>query len=157
MAQFPLAPRFRLVIDVTIEDADPWNPSEGRQVIARLKQGIENMSACTCRNVDIREYQTIGDQDDYSDWRYHRGSWDASQHTPSITFEPTIGPIPSVDAGDLKALWAVMTEANSDPEAKALGAERMISTTEIREACSPRANLTALMARLISLGQLVSA
>jgi hypothetical protein len=153
MDQIPRAPRFRLVIDMTVEGADP---SEYDQVMVRLKQGMEAMSACTCKEVNIREYLTLGDRDDYSDWRYHRGYYyDPSQHQPSISFSPPIGPIPTVDAGDLKALWVLMTHGRFNRDDTSGTAN--ISTTEIVEACSAGADITAVMARLISLESIVSA
>ena len=157
MVQLPRPPRFRIVIDVTLEHADPWDASEYHQVLAHFKRGIETMSACACRDVVVRESRTIGDAEDYSDWRYHRGAYAPSQDTPSISFQPHTVAVPAVDAADLKALWALMRPTRCDRAAQALGAQRRITMTEIREACGAGADITAVSARMLTLQEALGA
>src|SRR5437764_1420807 len=127
MTQLPSAPRFRLVIDLTFDEADPWSPSEYDRMVDRFKHGVETMSACACSQVVVREYLTIGSGEDYSHWRYHRGSYGLSEGEPAITITPMVGPIPAVAPEDLRALWSVIVGPD-DHRAPGPSTPRTVST-----------------------------
>jgi hypothetical protein len=42
----------------------------------RWQDSIESDEAVPCRNVNLREILTIGDVDDYDDWRNRKGEHD---------------------------------------------------------------------------------
>jgi hypothetical protein len=71
-------PRFRMVLEVSFPDADPNDPSGYQEMISRWKESLQNNQALRCQQVWIREVLTIGDVDDYDDWRNNRGEYDVS-------------------------------------------------------------------------------
>ncbi len=70
--------RFRAVIEMSFPYADPCDPTDYDKLILQCKQALENSPVFNCKSVSIREACTIGEEDDYADWRYHRGTYDAS-------------------------------------------------------------------------------
>lgn len=69
-------PRFRIVLELTFPDADPWSPSGYMDLIDRWKQAMESNQAAPCKDVFIRESMTIGDGSEYDDWRNRSGPYD---------------------------------------------------------------------------------
>jgi hypothetical protein len=67
-----------MVLEVSFPDAHPFDPSGYMEMIARWKESLQNNQAMRCQEVRIREILTIGDIDDYDDWRNNRGEWDVS-------------------------------------------------------------------------------
>ena len=78
MSEQPRTPRFRIVLEGPFPDADPWDPSDYQNLIDRWKQSLENNQVVPCKDVRIKEILTIGNGDDFDDWRYHRGAYDVS-------------------------------------------------------------------------------
>jgi len=75
--QKPPAPRFRIVLEASFPDADV-DPTGYADLIARWEKSLESNPVFPCKDVKVRETSTIGDVDDYTDWRYHRGEYDVS-------------------------------------------------------------------------------
>jgi hypothetical protein len=66
--------RYRIVIEVSVPVADPYNPADTAVVMREL----ESIVAASPRfaSVKAREGTTIAQEpDDYSDWRFHRGAY----------------------------------------------------------------------------------
>ena len=73
--------RFRAVIEMSFPDADPRNPMNYDQLIAQWKSALESNPLFNCKDVLIKEIGTFG-EDDYDDWRNHKGSYDVSRWGP---------------------------------------------------------------------------
>jgi hypothetical protein len=71
-------PRFRIVLEASFPDANPRDPSGYEDLIAKWKESLENNTAYPCKDIKLREYQTIGAVDDYTDWRCQRGEYKTS-------------------------------------------------------------------------------
>jgi hypothetical protein len=85
----PRAPRFRIVLEASFEDLDPCDPSGYSEMLSRWAESLGRNPVFGCKDVRTRELMTIGDKDDYSDWRYHRGIYDASSWgSEGIRFNP---------------------------------------------------------------------
>ena len=71
-------PRFRVVLELSFPGADPLDPSGYQDLLAKWKKLLEENQEIPCQNVHLREALTIGNVDDYDDWRFSRGDYDAS-------------------------------------------------------------------------------
>ncbi len=69
---------FRVVIEMSFPDADPWDPTDYDQLFVQWKDAMEHNLTFNCKDVSIREITTIGKRDDYEDWRHGRGEYDLS-------------------------------------------------------------------------------
>jgi hypothetical protein len=85
----PTPPRFRIVLEISFEAADPWDPSGYSDLLSQWAESLHKEQIFRCRDVQLRECTTIGDADDYSDWRYHRGAYDLSRGE-GIRFDPDL-------------------------------------------------------------------
>jgi hypothetical protein len=83
----PRPPRFRIVLEISFEAADPCDPSGYSDLLSQWAESLHNEQIFKCRDVKLIECLTIGDADDYSDWRYHRGAYDLSRGE-GIRFDP---------------------------------------------------------------------
>jgi hypothetical protein len=105
--------RFRVVVELTLPDADPWDPSDYDQFLEQVKEALESAPTVNCKHVLIREAVTIGPQDNYDDWR---GGWkcDFSSLGPDLghIFGVTY-PVAAVDPTDLARVWEVMSRAEA--------------------------------------------
>ena len=61
----PRPVRFRVVLELTFPDADPWNPSDYDKPLEQMKTALESAPNVNCKEVMIREATTIGDDDNY--------------------------------------------------------------------------------------------
>src|SRR5262245_42477287 len=71
-------PRFRIVLEISFDDVDPWDPSGYPDLLARWAEFLGKNEAFPSRDVKLREILTIGAVDDYDDWRNNRGPYDVS-------------------------------------------------------------------------------
>jgi len=90
--------RFRAIIEMSFPDADPWDPADYGDLIERWRRSLENSTLFNCKEVSIRQISTIGRIDDYEDWRFGRGRYDA---TGRATIKGVTYPVPSVSPLDL--------------------------------------------------------
>ncbi|MFL6449524.1 MAG: hypothetical protein ACJ746_17870 [Bryobacteraceae bacterium] len=60
--------RFRIVLEVTFPDADPWDASEHCDYLDQLQHALEIADNVKCTDVKIREATSLGVQDDYDEW-----------------------------------------------------------------------------------------
>jgi hypothetical protein len=74
--------RFRAVVEMSFPDADPWDPTDYDKLIDQWKAALEKNPLFNCKDVSIREIRTIGEGDDYEDWRNQRGAYDVSGWGP---------------------------------------------------------------------------
>ena len=81
MSDSPLtrAPKFRLVFELTLPDGDPWSPRGYPELLKKLTEVLAGNGEVRCKDVLLREALTIGDKDDYDDWRSHQGAYDPTQ------------------------------------------------------------------------------
>jgi hypothetical protein len=77
----PRVPRFRIVLEATFPQADPMDPSNYGNVINRWKETLGSDEVSPCQDVQIREFLTVGDIDDYDDWRDHKGEYDYTKES----------------------------------------------------------------------------
>jgi hypothetical protein len=100
---------------------------------------VENNPLVNCKDVAIKEILTIGNVDDYEDWRHSQGEYDTStrgQGTGRIN--GVTYPVPQVNPLDLSRVWEAMSGQQSEP-------------VSIERICEPGANLEAIMARCVFL------
>lgn len=69
----PLPVRFRIVLEVTFPEADPWDASEHLDYLDQLQFALESAGNVKCTDVKIREACSVGVVDDYDEWL--RGSF----------------------------------------------------------------------------------
>ncbi|HVJ06728.1 MAG TPA: hypothetical protein VM578_13720 [Candidatus Saccharimonadales bacterium] len=50
-------------------------------ILERWKETLEKDAVLPCQNVRFREVLTIGDVDDYDDWRDHKGEYDYTKES----------------------------------------------------------------------------
>ena len=62
--------RFRAVIEMTFPEADPWDPSDYLKLMEQWRRSLEESPLFKCKDVVIKEFLTIGETEDYDDWRY---------------------------------------------------------------------------------------
>jgi hypothetical protein len=141
MNEQPKPPRFRVILELSFRDTNPWSPTEYDTLLERMTQVLRDSPECGCTDVFLRESMTIpADQDaceaDYEDWRNQRGEYDMSPHgnlgVMCLRLVPGGGPISAVDWRELRRLWnldpGTLTEAavslykrvGRDPEAFAV-------------------------------------
>ena len=65
-------------MEISFPEADPLDPSNYEELFTRWKAAIESNPVFASRNVNIREILTIGEPDDYEDWRRNRGAYNVS-------------------------------------------------------------------------------
>lgn len=110
----PRPVRFRVVLELTFPDADPWDPSDYDKPLEQMKTALESAPNVNCKEVMIREATTIGDDDNYEDWR---GGWkyDFSSLSPNTgyLFGARAYPVPAVDPADLGRVWEVLSKAEA--------------------------------------------
>jgi hypothetical protein len=134
--QNPTRPvRFRAVIEMSFPDADPWDPQDYGKLIAQWKHAMENNPIFSCRDVAIKEILTIGNIDDYEDWRAQKGEYERS---PNPNIKGVTYPVPKVNPDDLARVWEAMSGQQSAP-------------IDIEGVCEAGANVEALMARSVFL------
>jgi len=105
--------RFRVVLELTLPDADPWDPSNYDLLLDQVKEAIINAPNVKCKDVLIRESANIGPTDDYEEWRGGR-KYDFSSFSPDIGFVfGTSYPVPPVDPMDLARVWDVLSKAEA--------------------------------------------
>ena len=106
--------RFRVVLKLIFPDADPWDPSDYDKPLEEMKTALESAPNVNCKEVMIREATTIGDDDNYEDWR---GGWkyDFSSFSPNTGYLFGVGayPVPAVDPADLGRVWEVLSKAEA--------------------------------------------
>jgi hypothetical protein len=134
--------RFRAVIEMAFPDADPWDPEDYGKLIGQWKQMIESNPIVNCKDVKIKEVLTIGDIDDYEDWRNRKGEYHPHNRGPGVgVIQGVTYPVPAVDAGDLARVWdAVIVQQRGG--------------TSIERLCGSGVNAAALMTRCIFLSVL---
>jgi hypothetical protein len=110
----PRPVRFRVVLELVFPDADPWDPADYDKPLEQLKTALESAPNVNCKEVMIREATTIGDDDNYEDWR---GGWkyDFSSFRPNTIYLFGVGahPVPVVDPADLGRVWEVLSKAEA--------------------------------------------
>jgi len=70
--------RFRIVLEAAFPTADPFDPRGYQPLLARWRDSVERNADVPCKDLTICESLTIGDRDDYDDWRRQRGQYDPS-------------------------------------------------------------------------------
>lgn len=105
--------RFRIVLEVTFPDADPWNPSDYGDYLDRVQEAVERAGNVRCTEVRIRDSDTIGAEDDYQDWRGGL-RYDFSNLTPAMgeIFSQQY-PVAVADPGDVGRVWQVLSKAEA--------------------------------------------
>ncbi len=103
--------RFRIVLEVTFPEADPWNASEHGDYLDQLQYALETAGNVKCTDIRIRDSANLGVDDDYEEWRGGL-TFDFSSLTPSMgeVFGQQY-PVPSVDPGDIGRVWQVLSKA----------------------------------------------
>lgn len=103
--------RFRIVLEVTFPEADPWDPSEYGDYLDQLQRALESAGNVSCADVRIRDSSTIGTEADYDDWR-GGFRYDFSNLTPGMgeVFGQSY-PAPTVEPGDIGRVWHVLSRA----------------------------------------------
>jgi len=56
--------RFRVVIEISFPDANPWDPSDYDILIEKWRKSLEDSTLVNCKNVFIREVEAIGTEAD---------------------------------------------------------------------------------------------
>jgi hypothetical protein len=105
--------RFRIVLEVTFPEADPWDGSEHLDYVDQLKRALEIAENVKCTDVRIRDSGSIGSEDDYEDWRGGL-KYDFSNLTPEMgeIFGQQY-PVAAVDSGDVGRVWEVLSKAEA--------------------------------------------
>jgi len=103
--------RFRIVLEVTFPDADPWDPSKYRDYLDRFQRALESAEIVRCTDIEIRDAGSLGLEDDYDDWR-GGVKYDFSNLTPAMgeVFGQQF-PVVTVDPGDIGRVWQVLSKA----------------------------------------------
>lgn len=103
--------RFRIVLDVTFPEADPWDSSEYGDHLDQLKRALETAPNVKCTDIVMRNSATIGTEDDYDNWR-DGIKYDFSSFAPGIGEVLGVScPVPAVDPGDLGRVWRILSKA----------------------------------------------
>lgn len=111
--QTPLPVRFRVVLELTLPDADPWDPSDYGTFLDQVKQTLETAPAVNCKNVEMREALTIGPNDRYEDWR-NEPKYNFSSFSPHTSyFFGANYPVPPVDPPEFAKVWDLMSRTES--------------------------------------------
>jgi hypothetical protein len=140
--------RFRVVLELTLPDADPWDPPDLDALLEQLKEAIINAPKVNCRDVMIREAENIGPTDDYEQWR---GGWkyDFSSFSPNVSYLfGTSYPVAPVDPMELARVWDVLSKA----EAGELGNTNI--AIAIGQVLRPESDARATIARMYILRSL---
>lgn len=92
-------PRFRIVLELTFPEADPWDPSDYLKFPAQLQETLNSSTRPVVADVTLREFLTIPrNVDDYTDWKRGTGQYDLSRAKPGTVGkiarrpEPLVGP-----------------------------------------------------------------
>ena len=125
--------RFRVVIELSFPDADPWNPADFDQLIPQIKAALEGSSSLHCSDVRIRHIGNPDVEEEYAAWKAGRAG------IGSITGPKY--PVPAVESEDLARVWDLSNKARA-------GESPGIS---VAQACRPGADVRAVMARTLLL------
>jgi hypothetical protein len=136
----PRPVRFRAVIELSFPDFDPSDPDRDfGEVVSRFRDSIENNPSFHCKEVRVREILSIGDRDDYEDWRSQRGNYAVPEAGPGIgRIRGVTYPAPPVSPADLASVWTLQQERGQPRRS-------------IEEICEPGANIEAVMGRVLYL------
>jgi hypothetical protein len=105
--------RFRIVLEVTFPEADPWDASQHMDYVDQLQFALETANNLKCTDVRIRDSGSIGTEDDYERWRGGL-KYDFSNLTPAMgeIFGQQY-PVATVDSGDVGRVWQVLSKAEA--------------------------------------------
>jgi hypothetical protein len=107
--------RFRIVLEVTFPEADPWDGSEHMEYLDQLQFALETANNVKCTDVKLREAGTVGvEDDDYGEWL--RGSFQFAFFNVGPGTVSSFGRhelVPSVDPGDLGRVLQILFEAKN--------------------------------------------
>jgi hypothetical protein len=140
--------RFRIVIELTLPDADPMDASVFELLHPKILQALSSLPDLPTSNVVIREAQNIGPTDRYEDWR-GGPKYDFSSFSAGISY--LFGgsfPLAPVDPADLARVWGVLEKAEAGEFRN-----RNIAIA-IGQAMQPDSNAEATIARACALRML---
>jgi hypothetical protein len=131
---------FRAVLEWTLPDADPWNPREYGKMLEAVKVALESAVTVNCKDVLIRESETIGPNDNYEDRNKRQFDWFLLRPDGGRVFGAAY-PLAAADPGDLAKIWELTSKAEAG-EVK----DTNIAIA-IGRALRPESNIPATIAR----------
>jgi hypothetical protein len=109
----PQPVRFRIVLELTFPDADPWDPSHYEVFLEQVKEALIHAPNVKCADVCIRDAENLGPEDNFEEWRGGK-KVDFSSFSPNIYYLFGISyPVPAVDPKDLARVWEVLSKAEA--------------------------------------------
>jgi hypothetical protein len=109
----PQPVRFRVVLELTFPEADPWDPTHYDKFLEKMTNALSHAPDVKCTDVVIREAESVGPADDYEKWRGQvRHDFAAFSPHTGYVFGASY-PVAVVDPADLANVWAVLCKAES--------------------------------------------
>jgi hypothetical protein len=56
--------RFRVVFELTLRDADPWDPSDYDKFLDAIQEALQNAPTVRCTDILLREAERISENND---------------------------------------------------------------------------------------------